>query len=201
LRPKLPALNLQVDVLVVGYFATPAVAGSLKVARTFTLPFTMLQHPFYEAIYPTLVRDVAERRFAEMEALLRRASAAIALIIVPAALAMMALAPFAIPLLFGAGFGQAPLAVVPLAAAGLLAALLFWLDPAALALDMQVLSLRMLAIATGAQFAMLLLLTPALEAPGAGLSYLGFVVLWTALLLPPVAHRVAPSGTLARRST
>ena len=90
---------------------------------------------FYEAIYPELVRDVSRGRFPEMEALLRRASTPMALITLPAAIATIALSPLMIPLLLGPDFGDAPLAVVPLAMAGALSELLFWLHPTALALS------------------------------------------------------------------
>ncbi len=188
---SLRLLNLQLDVLVVGFFATPAVAGSLKVARTFTAPLTLLWGPFYHAIYPHLVRDVAAGRFGDMRRLVRRMSAAAALLVTPAAVAIAALCPLVIPFLLGDGFGQAPETVVPLAAAGLVTAVLFWAHPAALALDMQMVSLRALAIATVAQVGLLLVLVPALDAPGAGLAFLAFTLIWMGLLVPPVLRRLS----------
>ena len=186
-------LNQQADVLVVGLLATPALAGALKLARSFTVPLVMLSHPFYQAIYPQFVRDVAQGRRRELERLLRRLTGAMALLLVPVAAAIAATAPILVPLLVGEGFGQTPSTIVPLAAGTLVVAILFWAHPAALALDMQLLSLRVLAIATAAQIALLFLLVPPLGAPGAGLAYLVLAVIWMSLLVPPVLRRTAPS--------
>jgi O-antigen/teichoic acid export membrane protein len=191
---SLRLLNQQLDVVLAGVLATPAVAGMLKVAHTFTTPLTLLGRPFFQAIYPDLVRDFARRRFREVEALLRPATAAMLLFLAPAAVAIAATAPILVSLLVGEGFDQAPLTIVPLIAGALINAVLFWPYPAALALGMQLVSLRALAIATAAQVALLLALVPTLEAPGAGLAYLGLALIWNALLVPPVIRRISRSA-------
>jgi O-antigen/teichoic acid export membrane protein len=191
---SLRLLNQQLDVVLAGALATPAVAGALKVAHTFCAPLTLLGRPFYQAIYPELVRDFAHRRYREVESLLRPVTAAMVLFLAPVAVGIAATAPFLVPLVVGDGFGQAPLTILPLIAGTLITAVFFWSHPTALALGMQMLSLRSLAIATAVQVGLLLVLVPTLEAPGAGLAYLAFSAIWVVLLVPPVLRRISRSA-------
>jgi O-antigen/teichoic acid export membrane protein len=196
---SLRLLNQQLDVVLAGVLATQAVAGALKVAHTFTAPLTLLGRPFFQAIYPELVRDFAQRRFREFEALLRPATGAMLLFLGPVAIGIAATAPFLVPALVGEGFGQAPLTIVPLIAGTLITAVLFWPHAAALALGMQMRSLHALGIATIVQIALLLALVPTLEAPGAGLAYLAYAVIWALLLVPPVIRRISDSAAAQAR--
>jgi O-antigen/teichoic acid export membrane protein len=191
---SLRLLNQQLDVVLAGVLATPAVAGALKVARTFMEPLTLLGRPFFQALYPELVREFAQSRYREFEALMRPATAAMLLFLAPVAIGIAATAPFLVPALVGEGFGQAPLTILPLIAGTLISAVLFWPHPAALALGMQIYSLRVQLIATAVQIALLLALVPTLEAPGAGLAYLAYAVIWALLLVPPVVRRISDSA-------
>lgn len=195
---SLRLLNQQLDVVLAGVLATPAVAGTLKVAHTFAAPVTLLGRPFFQAIYPELVRDFAQRRFREFESLLRPATIAMLLFLGPIAIVIAATAPFLVPLLVGEGFAQAPLTIVPLVAGTLINAVLFWPHAAALALGMQMRSLGALAVATAVQVALLLALVPALGAPGAGLAYLALAVVWALLLVPPVMRRISEGAAEQR---
>jgi O-antigen/teichoic acid export membrane protein len=199
----LSLLSTRVDVLAVGLFATPAEAGALKIARTFIEPMRLLWAPFYQAIYPELVRSEAAGRPDQIADLARKTTAAAALLLTPIAIGIAATAPLTIPLLAGPGFGEAPLILLPLAAGALLNAIFFWQYPAALALDMRMTALWTLAAATAMQIVLLVALVPTLGAVGAGLAYLGFAVAWVALLLPRVARRLEPEPvphTGSRRS-
>lgn len=188
---SLRLLNQQLDVILAGVLATPAVAGALKVAHTFVAPLTMLGRPFFQAIYPELARDFARQRYRAFQSLVRPATTALLLLLGPIAIGIAATAPFLVPLLVGEGFGQAPLTIIPLVAGTLIYAVLFWPHAAALALGMQMRSLKALAIATALQIALLLALVPTIEAPGAGLAYLVLAVVWALLLVPPVTRRVS----------
>lgn len=188
---SLRLLNGQLDIVLAGVLATPAVAGTLKVARTFVAPLGILGRPFFQAIYPELVRDFAQRRFREFKALIRPATVALLIFLGPIAIGIAATSPFLVPFLVGDGFEQAPATIVPLVAGTLINAVLFWPHAAALALGMQMRSLGTLAIATGVQIALLLALVPTLEAPGAGLAFLALTVVWAVLLVPPVYRRIS----------
>lgn len=187
----LRVLTSQGDVLLVGLLATPAAAGALKVARTFVKPLGLLATPYQHAIYPELVRDASRRRLDRFRERTWPASRAIAGLIVPMAVLIAATSPLTVPLLVGSGYGTAAATIVPLALAGAIDAVLFWLQPAALALDMQLTSLRAMALATLVQVGALLLLIPPLGAPGAGIAAVLLIGTWTAILLPRIAARTS----------
>ncbi len=192
---SLSLLQQHLGVVLAGVLATPAVAGAVKVAFTFTAPLSMLGRPFFQATYPELVRDFAQRRFREFESLLRPATVALLLFLGPIAIVIVVTAPFLVPLLVGEGFDQAPLTIVPLVAGTLIKAVLFWPHAAALALGMQMRSLGALAAATAVQIVLLLALVPTLGAPAAGLAYLALSVVWALLLVPPVMRRISKDAS------
>lgn len=183
-------VNTQADVLLVGLLASPAAAGVVKIARMFIAPLTMPAIPYAQALLPQLVEATSLRQFGRFEQLTRAAGRALALALTPIGVAITATAPLAVPLLIGPGYEQAPLTVLPMAVAAVIGGGLFWLQPAALALDLQMTSLRYIAAATLIQFALLIILVPALGPPGAGIGALALVVTWAALLLPAVHRRL-----------
>jgi O-antigen/teichoic acid export membrane protein len=183
-------VGTRIDVLIAGLLAGPATAGTVKLARTFSEPLTLLWRPFHLTIYGDLVRAVTERRFGEMVALLRRTTAVTALALTPIAVVIAALSPFLIPALAGPGFDDAALTLVPMIAGALIGGIFFWKYPAALALDMRGTALLTLTAATAVGVGLLFLLIPPLGPVAAGLAYLALVVIWTALLAPPVLARI-----------
>lgn len=183
-------INTQADVLVVGILASPAAAGVLKIARMFTAPLTMPAIPYGQALLPRLMEAVSLRQFGHFDQLTRAAGRALALLLTPIAVAIAATAPLTVPLLFGPGYEQAALTILPLAIAAAIGGGLFWLQPAALVLDLQTTSLRYLGVATLIQLALLVLLVPAIGPPGAGVAALALIVTWAALLLPAVRRRL-----------
>lgn len=182
-------VNTQADVLLVGILASPAAAGVMKIARTFTTPLTMLAAPYAQALLPRLMQAVSLRQFGRFDQLTLAAGRSLAHVVIPIAAVIAVTAPLAVPLLFGPGYGQAALTILPLAIAAAIGGSLFWLQPAAIVLDLQTTSLRHLAVATLVQVALAVLLVPALGPAGAGIAALALVVIWVALLSPAVAHR------------
>lgn len=186
LTGTLRIVNERFDVVLVGALASPAAAGVFALARTFVQPMVILYRPFNEAIYPILFSAGARAQLASVRALVRRmARLAAGVLLISAAILSLA-APWLIPAVAGQGFADAWEAVIPLALGAALFGSLFWLQAAALALDMQVRALGMAAIATGTQLIVLVALIPALGPLGAGLAYLAFALAWPALLLPAV---------------
>jgi O-antigen/teichoic acid export membrane protein len=190
-------VNTQADVLLVGLLASPAAAGVLKIARVYTTPLVMPALPYAQALLPQLMEAVSLGELERFHRLTRAAGRALARVLVPAAAAIAVTAPFTVPLLFGPGYGQAPLTILPLAIAAAIGGGLFWLQPAAVVLDLQTTSLRYLAAAPVVQVAVLLVAVPALGPPGAGVAAIALVLTWAALLLPAVQLRLARFATSA----
>lgn len=185
----LQIINTQADVLLVGILASPAAAGALKIARTLTTPVTMLAVPYMQALLPRLMEAVSLQQFERFDRLTLAAGRSLGRIVIPIAAVIAATAPLTVPLLFGPGYGQAPPAILPLAIAAAIGGSLFWLQPAAIVLDLQTTSLRYLTVATLIQIALVLLLVPTLGPAGAGIAALALVISWAALLSPAVARR------------
>ena len=191
----LQVLTTQADVLVVGMVTDPAAAGALKVAKTFVRPLDVVAAPYMQAAYPELVAEATRGRLDRFRAMTWPASRAIAWVLVPLALVIAATSPLTVPALVGSGFGEAPATIVPLAVAGLIGGALFWVQPAALALDLQLSSLRAMTVAAALQFALLLVLVPLIGAPGAGIAFFALIVCWIAIVLPRIETRAArPTG-------
>lgn len=190
LTGSLRLANEQLDVVLVGALGSPAAAGLLKLARTFVQPLTLAYKPFYEAIYPKLSRARAGGRLPDAWAVIGRMTRLAAATLLPVAAAISLASPWLIPALAGDAFAAAYGVVIPLALGTALVGTLFWLHPAALAIDLQGRALGALATASGVQVLVTVLLVPELGAVGAGVAYALFAVTWSAVLLPPVSRRI-----------
>jgi O-antigen/teichoic acid export membrane protein len=190
LLESLRLVNNQLDVVLVGYLGSPADAGTLKLARTFVMPLSIVQTPFHQAIYPRLSRARVLGRLADARQLIRRMTRLAGAVLVPAAAAICIVSPWLIPALVGDAYGGTYEVVIPLALATALWGTLFWLHPAALAIDLQARSLAVLSLASGLQVLLIVLLFPVLATVGAGIAYAVFVAIWAALLTPAVGRRL-----------
>jgi O-antigen/teichoic acid export membrane protein len=190
LQGNLRLISTQLDVVLVGYLGSPAAAGTLKLARSFVVPLTVLQDPFLHAIYPRLSRARTLGQLGEAWLLVRRMTWLAAATLLPAAAVLCAASPWLIPALVGESFGSAYEVVIPLAAGTAVWGALFWVYPAALATDLQVRSLWALAVSSALQVGLIFLLFPVVGVVAAGIAYALFVALWMMLLTPAVARRM-----------
>jgi O-antigen/teichoic acid export membrane protein/glycosyltransferase involved in cell wall biosynthesis len=190
--------NEQLDVVIVGFVASPAAAGTLKIARTFAQPLVMIQKPFYEAIYPRLTAArAADRLTAEWEVIVRLTRLAAATLL-PLAIAIAATSPWLVPSLAGAPFADAWLALAPIALTMAIVGTFFWLHPAALASGLQGRSVTSLALGTAVQAAAVIALVPSLGIAGAGIAYALVMAIWLALVGPAVRGRMGGEVPPAR---
>jgi O-antigen/teichoic acid export membrane protein len=188
--------NAQLDVVLLGILSTPAAAGTLKLATTFALPLGMIAKPFYETIYPALTRAFAAGRLDEIRTLVKHSTRVMASVAIPLAVVIGAVAPFLVPLIAGDSF-HITTTLIPLLVAWTITTVYFWAHGAALAMDMQVVSLRALIVSLSLQMGLLIVLAPALGAPGAALCYLSHTVVWTWLLVPRVLRRTREAPAVA----
>jgi O-antigen/teichoic acid export membrane protein len=186
LTGTLRIFNERSDVVLVGALASPTAAGVFALARTFVQPMAILYRPLQEAIYPILFSAGARGGLAGTRGLVARTTRLAGALLLLCAAVLSLASPWLIPGIAGEGFADAWEAVIPLALGAAVMGSLFWLQAAALALDRQPRALAMLAVASAAQLAALLILIPPLGPLGAGLAYLIFSSTWAALLLPTV---------------
>jgi O-antigen/teichoic acid export membrane protein len=191
LQGSLRLVNTQLDVVIVGYLGTPSDAGTLKLARSFVMPLSVVQDPFYQAIYPRLSRARALGELADAQLLIRRMTRLAGTVLVPVAGALCLVSPWLIPALVGDEYAGVYEVVIPLALGTALWGTLFWVHPAALATDLQTRSLGVLALASGLQVLLIVVLFSALGVVSAGIAYAVFVAVWAVLLTPAVTHRMA----------
>jgi O-antigen/teichoic acid export membrane protein len=190
LMGTLRILNERLDVVIVGAIASPAAAGLLGLARTFVQPLVVLYKPFTEAIYPTLFAAEARGELARARVVLERITRLAGTAMFLAAALLSIASPWLIPAIAGEEFSGAWEPLIPLAIGTGVLGTLFWLQAAAIAVDLQVRALRLLALATAVQMTTVAVLAGSLDALAGGLAYLLFAVVWASLLVPPVWRRI-----------
>lgn len=114
------ALNMRLDVVVMAALLPPADVGIYSVAATWSMMLALIPSAVGAVLFPRLSRerDPARRRALEKKAL----AAGIGVILL-AATALGALAPFLLPLLFGDDFAPASIYAMGLLAAGVILAM------------------------------------------------------------------------------
>ena len=191
--------NEQLDVVLVGLVATPALAGTLKMARTFTQPLWMLQRPFIHAVYPRLAGAKEAGALAAEWRLIARLTPLAAAVLLSLAIVACAVSPWLIPALAGAAFADSWEALVPIALATATTGIAFWVYPAALVTGLQHRSVAALALGTVLQVGFVVALVPVIGIAAAGLGYALAMAVWLALAAPAVRRRMIGEGSAAAR--
>ena len=114
------------DLLVLGFFRSPAEVAYYKLAKSIAQIAYLPMMPLRDAAYPEFSAAVATRSWGEFRALMRRGSKVMALWLLPVSVGLVVLSPFAIGSLYGRSFLPAVPALLILLVGVNVDALLFW---------------------------------------------------------------------------
>lgn len=99
-------ITSRADILVLGWFSTPAVVGVYKLARSIADAVATLFNPIYVAVYPELSKLTSQQNVREIRSLQKKLSGTIALIILPLGVCISVGAAWFVPRLFGVDYAQ-----------------------------------------------------------------------------------------------
>lgn len=123
------------DLLLVGYFATPAAAGFYKLGQALARASALPVMPLANAAYPEVTELVRRRRWPEVSEVLRRGTHLIVPWFVLVDTGLLLLAPWAIRLVYGTHFAPAYYAMAILLVGVSVDGALFWTRGLLLSMD------------------------------------------------------------------
>jgi O-antigen/teichoic acid export membrane protein len=99
-------ITSRADILVLGWFSTPALVGVYKLARSIADAVATLFNPIYVAVYPELSKLTSQENVKEIRSLQKKLSGTIAMIILPLGLCISIGAAWFVPRLFGVDYAE-----------------------------------------------------------------------------------------------
>lgn len=171
LLSALRAASSKLDVLVVGVLAGPIAASTYKVSVQVGSSTMLLADPIHLAAYPAFSRMLAAGESQTLRVMGLKLSRMIAAAAIPLTLCGVVVAPELLPWLFGSTFHDAVLPSIIILLGNLPAVILVWGRAAYLAAGDAGFGLRVVALGTVTQLALLLSLTGTLGATGAALAF------------------------------
>ena len=166
LSASLKVINRTVDPLILGYFRTPAEAGYYRLAYSIVDLSFVPVGPITDVFYPEIARAAAIAAWDDVRRLWRRGSAMVAAWTVPVIVALVTVAPFAIPLVLGRRYWPAITPLLLLIPGIAFANILFWARPSLLALGFAGYATKVNAALTAAKLAASVALVPLLGPAG-----------------------------------
>ncbi len=163
-------------VLAVGYFAGKDAAAYYRIAKSFVKLTARLREPFYEAIYPELVRISSSDSLKGFKSLLKYSTKSLGKITIPLAMLVILFAEQIIRLAFGEQYIPSVNTMRVVVVAALILQLTFWTGPALLSVGRPALRTLMMLVSSVVYVALLLLLVPRFSYLGAAFAYLGYAV-------------------------
>lgn len=163
-------------VLVLGYFSGKEGAAYYKIAKSFVKLMTRIIDPFYEAIYPELVRISSLNALKDFKSLLKYATKTLMKVTIPVAILILIFSDTIIDLVFGKQYLPASNTLRIVTVAVVITQLTFWLNPALLAFGRPGLRTLVNIISTAAYTVLLFLLVPNYSYLGAAFAFLGYAI-------------------------
>lgn len=163
-------------VLVLGYFSGKEGAAYYKIAKSFVKLMTRIIDPFYEAIYPELVRISSLNALKDFKSLLKYATKTLMKVTIPVAILILIFSDTIIDLVFGKQYLPASNTLRIVTVAVVITQLTFWLNPALLAFGRPGLRTLVNIISTAAYTILLFLLVPEYSYVGAAFAFLGYAI-------------------------
>ena len=168
-------------VMILGYFAGKDAVAYYKIASTVASLANKVVDPFYEAIYPELVKFASSNAIKDFKKMIKSTTKSLVLIIIPLTAIIIIFAEPIIRLIFGTEYVPATNALRILAVAVLVVRFTFWINPALLAMGRPGLRTILGSITTALYLILMLILVPPYSYLGAAFAFLGYALLRSAL--------------------
>lgn len=171
LQGMIRAAATKLDVLSVGVIAGPSAASIYKIGVQFGSSPLLFADPLFISVYPMFSRWHAMGVPESIRSVGRKSSIVLALLAIPTAALLAIESESILSHVVGEDFADAWLPMVIILVGVLPAVIFFWARAAMLALGDARKATTMLIVGTGAQFALLLALTPLYGATGAAIGF------------------------------
>jgi len=122
------------DMIILGYYSSPFQAGLYRMGKNFVNILARVVDPFYTVIYPDLVSARAKMNYENFLSLIKKGTAAVAMLVTPLAVIILIGIPFILKFAVGENFIGAATPARLLVSGAWFAALFFWARPALLAM-------------------------------------------------------------------
>jgi stage V sporulation protein B len=173
-------LSAHADVLVLGFFGTPAAVGVYDLAKKLVKQAAKLSNPLYASVFPEISRLISERKHAEVRRLQRQLTRALLALVIPACAVVAVAAPWLVLLVFGDEFEPAgPLLQILIWQ--FLWLPLIWLPGFLLSVGRPGVLTSLTWTGALIHLALVFALVPGLGAPGAAIATTAHQLLWVAL--------------------
>ncbi|MCB0208243.1 MAG: oligosaccharide flippase family protein [Anaerolineae bacterium] len=172
-------LQRNADILLIGYWLSPAAAGYFRLARSFTDVMGFPIKPIYAASYPDFTRLWHQQRFAELKRLVKNLLISTSVVMFIILVLVWLSAPWVIKFTAGSEYLPALPVLYWLALGTAVAAATNLGHPLLLATDRVSSSLLAISIGIIVQLGLLIYLLPTIGIVGAGVAYVGFYIVWT----------------------
>ena len=163
-------------VLVLGYFSGKEGAAYYKIAKSFVKLMTRIIDPFYEAIYPELIRISSLNTLKDFKSLLKYSTKTLMKVTIPVATIILIFSDTIINLIFGQEYLPASNTLRIVTVAVVITHLVFWINPALLAFGRPGLRTLNGLTSTSLYIVLLFLLVPKFSHIGAAFAFLGYAI-------------------------
>ncbi|HMR66180.1 MAG TPA: oligosaccharide flippase family protein [Anaerolineae bacterium] len=176
-------LQRNADMLLIGYWLSPAAAGYFRLARSFTDVMGFPINPIYTASYPDFTRLWSQQRVIELKRLVRKLLVLTCTVMFVILLLMWVSAPWLIDFTVGVEYRPALPVLHWLALGTALAAATNLGHPLLLAAGRVSSSLLAISLGVIVQLGLLVYLLPTSGIVGAGVAYIGFYLIWIVIVM------------------
>jgi len=170
-------------ILILGYLAGKDAVAYYKIATSAAKLLKLITGPFYESIYPELIKIKSQNILEHIKPLLYRMSRTFLMIGVPLAILIIIFSDLIIKLVFGINYLPSGNALKVVAVAAIIDGTTFWNAPILLAFEKPGLRTVLATISVIFYLTLLVLLVPQYSFMGAAYALLGFVIIKTTLSL------------------
>lgn len=195
----LQTLGSQLDMLLLGYFSAPIQVGYYKIAKNFVAMIARIGQPFFEAVYPELVRLWSAKDYIRFRKMVRKTTIIMTIIICPLCVILATIVPELITYTAGTSYLPATNAIRIMIIGIGVNFILLWQHPVALAVGRA----RATNVALLCQVPIwifgALFLIPTLGYIGAAIMYTTATLVWVSVLffqIRDIIWQSTPSGEI-----
>lgn len=188
LQSSLRLFTKDADTLLVGGLLGVSDAAHFRIVKQSATALGLVSSPFYQWVYPVLVRLWSAGEWRAFRTTVGRFGAIVGGLTACAWIAVVVGGPGALEWLLGPAYRPAHTPMTIYLLGTVIAATTFAFHPALLAMGNPRASLGVLTVSTGAYLILLVVTTPRWGLPAAAASFVGFYVVWTALMVRALAR-------------
>ena len=184
------ARDNSLGVLFLGYVIGKEAAGLYKIAKSVLKIVNRITNPVNEAIYPELVKIYSADKFKDFLGLLKYATINLQKVTLPIIVIIIVFSEQILELVFGYEYAPAYNTMRVIAVSAMLTQLMFWVNPALLALGRPGLRTLILLLSTVCYICLIVIFVPKYSHLGAAFGLLGYAIVRLILSFMSIKHSI-----------